>query len=129
MRRLWILAALIVSACVTTRGPIKPLSDANAVPIGKAAYADGPVIRVVSLLEDSRCPINARCIQAGDVRLAMEWLRPGGKTEPFEIRLSRPIDLADGRLTLKDVKPGKIASEKEMKPEDYRFSFSFQGGL
>jgi hypothetical protein len=128
-RGLSILLPLMLAGCVTAPDRDTPLPNATAVPIGKAAYVDGPVVRVKSVLEDSRCPINARCIQAGDVRLAIEWLRPGKTPEPFEIRLSRPLSLADGIITLEDVQPGRIAGGKELKPQDYRFQFSFQGGL
>jgi hypothetical protein len=129
MRIFLIALPLLLASCATVTAYGKPLPTANAVPIGKAAYADGPIIRVIKILEDSRCPINARCIRAGDVRLAMEWLKPNGDKQAFEIRLSQPNPMADGQLVLVDVQPSRMAGGKALKVKDYRFSFRFDGGL
>jgi hypothetical protein len=129
MRALLFTIPLLVAACATVPASTKPLPNATAIPIGRAAYADGPLIRVISILEDSRCPMNARCIRAGDVRLAMEWLRPNGKMQAFEIRLSQTTPMADGQLALVDVQPSRMAGGKALKVKDYRFSFRFDGGL
>jgi hypothetical protein len=129
MRIFLIALPLLLAACATVTANGKPLPNANAVPIGKPAYADGPIIRVIKILEDSRCPINARCIRAGDVRLVMEWVRAGRKSEAFEISLSQPTLIADGLLTIEDAQPGRVAGGKLLKAKDYRFRFSFQGGL
>src|SRR3546814_1920915 len=48
-----------------------------------------------SVLEDSRCPENVMCVWAGQVRLKMRWIRPGGRSQEFEAILGRPMPLAD----------------------------------
>ncbi len=119
----------LTTACVTSNSQSNVLLDASNVSLGQTAYADGPKIRPVKILEDSRCPINARCVRAGDVRLLVEWVRPNGN-QTIEVWLGKPAPMADGQLTLTDVRPGREAgSGKELKPANYRFSFKFDGGL
>ncbi len=122
-----VLAALGLSACATTSAR-SPLTDASDVALGQQAYADGPIIQPVAVLEDSRCPMNARCIWAGRVRVKMMWIRGNGEKQPFEITLGESTPIADGSITLESVRPDKMTNV-ELKPTDYRFSFRFAGGL
>lgn len=119
-------AALALSACATTRGA--PLPDGSDVPLGRTAYVDGPLVQPVEVLEDSRCPMNARCVWAGRVRLKMVWIRGNGEKQPFEVTLGESTPIADGAITLESVRPEKMTSVT-IKPSDYRFSFRFAGGL
>lgn len=116
-----------LSACATTRDPA-PLADASDVALGTRAYADGPIIQPVAVLEDSRCPMNARCIWAGRVRVQMLWIRGNGEQQPFEVTLGEATPLADGSIILESVRPDRMTNV-ELKPEDYRFAFRFAGGL
>ena len=122
-----VLAAFALSACATTSGQT-PLADSSNVALGQLAYADGPIIQPVAVLEDSRCPMNARCIWAGRVRVQMLWIRGNGDKQPFEVTLGESTPIADGSITLESVRPDKMTNV-ELKPEDYRFSFRFAGGL
>jgi len=119
-------AALALSACATTRGA--PLPDGSDVALGQKAYVDGPLVQPVEVLEDSRCPMNARCVWAGRVRVKMVWIRGNGEKQPFEATLGEPVQLADGKFTLESVRPEKMTNVT-IKPSDYRFSFRFAGGL
>ena len=122
-----VIAALALSACAAT-GQQTPLPDAGNVALGQRSYADGPVIQPVAVIEDSRCPMNARCIWAGRVKLKMLWLRPTGERQPFEVTLGEATPLADGSITLESVRPEK-RTDVTLRPKDYRFSFRFAGGL
>lgn len=122
-----VLVALGLSACAMTSAQT-PLADAGNVALGQQAYADGPIIQPVEVLEDSRCPMNARCVWAGRVRVKMLWIRGNGEKQPFEITLGESTPIADGSITLESVRPDKMTNV-ELKPEDYRFSFRFAGGL
>lgn len=119
-------AALALSACATTRGA--PLPDGGDVALGQKAYVDGPLVQPVEVVEDSRCPMNARCVWAGRVRVKMVWIRGNGEKQPFEVTLGEPTHLADGQFTLESVRPEKMTNVT-IKPSDYRFSFRFAGGL
>lgn len=122
-----VLGAFALSACATTSAR-PPLPDASDVALGQTAYADGPIIQPVAVLEDSRCPMNARCIWAGRVRVQILWFRGNGEKQPFEVTLGEATPLADGSITLEAVRPDKMTNV-ELKPQDYRFSFRFAGGL
>lgn len=119
-------AAFALSACATTAGA--PLPDGSDVALGQKAYVDGPIVQPVEVVEDSRCPMNARCVWAGRVRVKMVWIRGNGEKQPFEVTLGEPTQLADGQFTLESVRPEK-RTDIEIKPSDYRFSFRFAGGL
>jgi hypothetical protein len=120
------IAALMSSSCITT--PVV-LQNGDNVALGQAANVGGPVIRPVRVLEDSRCPINARCIRAGDVRVLIQLIQPR-KNELVEVSLTKPAQIADGQLTLTDVTPNRgMTNSPGPKPGDYRFSFKFDGGL
>lgn len=123
----FICAALLIasSACVVIP-PAK--SDGVDIAFGQTAYVDGPKIRPIKLLEDSRCPMNACCVWAGRVRILVAWEKAGGEQE-VELTLGEPSPLADGTLTLTAVNPSKMAGEgQELAVGDYRFSFQFAGG-
>lgn len=122
-----LIAAFALSACAAT-GQQTPLRDGSDVALGQRAMVDGPIVQPVKVLEDSRCPMNARCIWAGRVRLQMVWIRGNGEKQPFEVTLGEPVSLADGQFTLESVRPEKMTNVT-LKPDDYRFSFRFAGGL
>ncbi len=115
---------LLLTACATTS---MPRTDGSDVALGQEAMVDGPVVKPIAVLEDSRCPINARCVWAGQVRLKMLWIRSQGDQQ-FELTLGEPKPLADGSMTLTSVRPD-MRTDVALKPTDYRFSFSFAGGL
>ena len=63
-----LVTAATVSACAATRD-VTALPDAANVAIGQRAYADGPLIQPVAVIEDSRCPVGVACVWAGRVRV------------------------------------------------------------
>ena len=118
------IALLVLSGCATVA---QAEADGSNVRLGQTAMVNGPRIKPVAILEDSRCPMNARCIWAGRVRLKMIWLRPKGN-QMFEVTLGEPVQLADGQFSLTAVHPEK-RTDRPIGNRDYRFSFDFQGGL
>jgi len=127
--RLGVLAispSLLLAACATTAGA--PLPDGRHVALGQRAFVDGPIVEPVAVIEDSRCPLNARCIWAGRVRVKMLWHRGNGEKQAFEAVLGKPVQLADGQFALTSVRPEK-RSDAAIRSEDYRFAFTFAGGL
>ena len=120
-------AALTLSACAATQQKA-PLPEARNVALGQQAYADGPIVQPVEVLEDSRCPVDVACVWAGRVRVKMLWIRSGGRQQEFEVTLGQRTPLADGSILLERVAPPRTSAAKSIKPADYRFDFRFDGG-
>lgn len=120
------LCPLLLSACAMTTEA--PLADGDNVRLGQKAYVDGPIVEPIAIIEDSRCPADAQCVWAGRVRVKMIWHRGNGTKQPFEVELGKAVHLADGRFALTAVRPDK-RSGAAIANRDYRFSFTFAGGL
>lgn len=91
---------------------------------------DGLKVTPKEVLEDSRCPINARCIWAGQVRLRIN-VHGGLRRKSMEITSGKPVQVADGSLELVEVRPDKVTTTNDgaIDPADYRFGFRFMGGF
>lgn len=126
MNRLMIalLAPVALAGCVTYNVRHDGISRAA---LGQTVGVDGPRVTPLEVLEDSRCPMNARCIQAGQVRLKVRVHLGSGDRE-LELTSNKPVQVADGSLELVEIQPDRVAGEP-LDPKDYRFGFKFMGGL
>src|SRR3546814_2440709 len=61
-----------------------PFPDGSDVALCQKAYVDGPLVQPVAVVEDSRCPMNVRCVWAGRVRVKMLWLRSEEHTSELQ---------------------------------------------
>jgi hypothetical protein len=120
--------ALALSACVTA-GDAAPSPEAGLTyaRFGQSVNLGGPRVRPLSLIEDSRCPMNARCVWAGQVRITAEIVTGRGR-ERRELTLGRPVPVADGVLELTDVRPPRKTGST-IPPRAYRLGLRFSGGL
>ena len=126
LRPLTAIAAFsLAAACaVIPEAPIVetlPAAEGTAVPFGKAVEVGALAVEPLRIIEDSRCPINARCIWAG--RLVIEANIAGYSWgEIVRLTLGEPHTTHGVTLALTSGSPppetgGTIA------PEDYRFTF------
>jgi hypothetical protein len=127
--------ALFLPGCVPSTNPAstpppEQSDDLVRTGIGRTASVNGPKVTPLTVLEDSRCPMNARCVWAGRVRLSVR-IDLGTGSETRELTPGTPVPVADGMLKLVEVQPDKVAGaqSKPLTPRDYRFGFRFQGGL
>ena len=81
-------------------------------------------ITPLEVLEDSRCPLDVVCIQAGTVRMRAR-LVSGLGTARQEFKLGEPITTEAERVTLTDVFPAPV-STAEIKDGDYVFRFTIE---
>lgn len=107
--------ALALAACATTSKVER--TDGFAM-IGQTTRVGADKVRVDSLIEDSRCPMNARCVWAGRV-IVEATVERGGAFDTKRFTLGDPSD----GLMLDTVEPGRMAGKK-LKPADYQFHFS-----
>lgn len=110
-----ILPAIALASCATTAKPER--TDGHAM-VGQTTLVGADKVRVDSLIEDSRCPMNARCVWAGRV-IVEATVQRGGSFETRRYTLGEPSE----GLVLDTVEPGRLAGKK-LKPSDYLFHFS-----
>lgn len=91
------------------------------VGLGQEASFSGVSIKPLSLLEDSRCPINVNCIQAGTVRVQAEVGTDSSKYEQV-FMLGEVVSIEGKNITLVQVEPYTQAGV-ELLAGDYRFQF------
>ncbi|WP_235425403.1 hypothetical protein [Croceibacterium mercuriale] len=126
MRRALIPLILLLSACATTPQP-EGERHLPAAAIGQTVMVDGPQLTVVELLEDSRCPADVQCVQAGRVRVRVA-VHLGAGDRTLDLTLGEPVQVADGALELVSVQPDRTVAAEAIAPAAYRFSFRFDGG-
>jgi hypothetical protein len=89
--------------------------------IGQTATALGVTLIPLNVLEDSRCPVDVQCIQAGTVRMQAR-LGAGMGTSTQEFKLGQPITTETETVTLTEVTPVKRAGTS-IGTGDYVFTF------
>ena len=123
---LLLAAPLALAACATT--PPEPQDGIARAGLNERVYVGGPYVTPLAVLEDSRCPMNARCVWAGRTRLSVR-IDLGSGSETREIASDAPIQVADGQLALVEVQPDRMTGEQPGERKPYRFGFTFSGGL
>lgn len=137
-----LFAALLLAACASPAGGAGPdtsqlpqhiredlaqreaaLREPGVVAAGIGQTADlggGLRVRPLEVLEDSRCPQNARCVWAGRLRLrvAVE-----GAEEHEVIDDEAVVQTQRGRFALVAVSPGPWTDWPEERRTPYRFGF------
>ena len=112
--------ALLLSGCVS----YKVRDDGTArARIGQTVQVSGVSVTPLEVLEDSRCPTDVQCIWAGRLRLKARVEARGAASEQ-ELTLGEEQQVANGRLTLVDVRPGREQG-RNIWTEDYRFGFTY----
>lgn len=119
------LASIALAGCAATAATPQPPS--GPARLGQTVYVDGPRVTPIKVIEDSRCPMNARCVWAGRVVLRVK-VTGGAWQRTIDLTMGEPVQVADGGLTLVSATPDK-RTDVAIKPRDYRFAFTFQGGF
>ena len=125
-RILSLCAAALLASYVTL--PAQAAPDGMTIArFGQTVRVDGPRVTPIRLLSDSRCPMEARCVWAGEVRI-LARVRTGRGSTTRELTLGKPVAVADGQLELASVMPPRSV-QRPIRLRDYRFGFRFTGGL
>ena len=120
------LAATLLAGCVTAQARTNEDGSVTAR-LGQTVNVGGPRVTPLAVLEDSRCPMEARCVWAGRLRLSVR-VTTGAGSSVREIASDKPLQVADGQLEIVNVMPPRSV-RGPIKPGDYRFSFKFSGGF
>lgn len=89
--------------------------------IGEGKSALGVRIVPEAVLEDSRCPVDVQCIQAGTVRVRAALESASGKAQQTFV-LDQKVTTEAEEIVLVRVEP-EAKSTTERQPSDYRFYF------
>ncbi|MDZ4692456.1 hypothetical protein [Terricaulis sp.] len=138
--RAFLIAAFALAACAQTQAPppaanlpqhiLEDLAQREAalrepgvvaVAIGQTADLGGGLrVRPLEVLEDSRCPQNARCVWAGRLRVRVAVEGAGER----EVILAEPaVETPRGAFALVAVSPGPWTDWPESQRPPYRFGF------
>lgn len=119
------LAALALVSCATPQAP-GPISTAPlTLGLGQSHDAGGVIVKPLAILEESRCPADVMCIQAGTIRLNVE-IRRGASARTYEVGAGRPADIGGTWLRLLSACPYPLA-DRPSPPPPYRFTFLLSG--
>ncbi|MXO73957.1 hypothetical protein GRI40_01805 [Altererythrobacter aerius] len=118
-----ILPALLLNACAVIPPPdtTPPQPQGYAVPLGVAVQVGDLSVTPTALVEDSRCPMNARCVWAGRV-VVRTRISGAGWADNADLTLGEPYGTHGKVLALVSVRPEKT-TQAEMPLRDYRFVY------
>ena len=80
-------------------------------------------IKFISVMEDSRCPADVKCVWAGNAKIKIQVSMAGGETKVFEINTTNggPLggQIDSYAVTLTSLTPAR-KSNKNIRTRDYR---------
>ena len=123
-----LVLALAASSCFNPTGPDAVVGTPFALKVGStASLPEGAALRFDTVRADSRCPIDAICVTAGDATIAVTLIRKSGNeardlhTMPAQSQFS----YSKYSVRLTELQPYPRASAPS-KPEDYVGTFVVQ---
>lgn len=111
------------AACPPPPTPITPHAESQTVTlkIGERKQVLGIYITPVKILEDSRCPIDVQCIQAGTVRVQL-LVESGMGNGELTLKLNEKGTTETEEVTLTAVSPAPVSTEPSAS-RDYSLTF------
>ena len=113
----------LLAACAGTPLP-EPIPDGQPVGLGETAYVGKLIAAPRKVTEDSRCPVEVQCIQAGRVVVTTR-LDGQGWSETVPLILGQAYTTHGTTVTLVSVRPDKHADRTTPRAE---YRFIFEGG-
>jgi hypothetical protein len=120
-----LLAIAALPACTTVNGTqaAPPAAPAGSlVGLGESVTAGALVATPLEVVEDSRCPENARCIQPGRLLVSTRMIGPGWQ-ETTSLTLGEPYSTHGTSITLVSGVPERQAYRPTSAGE-YRFAYA-----
>lgn len=118
-----VVAPALLAACVMVPEPYStpPAPQGSAVALGQSVKVGDVTVTPLSVVEDSRCPIDARCVWAG--RLVVRTQVDGaGWRDSADMRLGETWGTHGHAFALVSGEPGK-RTDRETQPGEYRFVY------
>ena len=116
---------LAVGGCATyPNGPVVdggPIRSDGFAAFNQPTRVGAVVVTPKAIVEDSRCPMNARCVWAGQVVITAR-IDGAGWRETTSLKLGEPYQTHGVTVALTAVRPEKMAGAQVPVP-DYLFAF------
>ena len=124
------LMCLALAGCMTAPGQdsqtIVPGEEVTLAPGDTGTVKNtGIRVRFVAVTEDSRCPSDTTCVQAGEVKVQLELLGTSDFAVPMELLQGGSTVAGNGRVTLVRVEP-QPTSAARIAPGDYRATLKIE---
>ena len=119
-----LIAALALSACASLPLAGGAVRNDGLARLNQATRVGALVVTPRAVVEDSRCPINARCVWAGRAIVRSQVDGPGWR-ETRDLTLGQTIATHGLTLSLTSVEPGKLAGTPAPAAP---YLFGFEGG-
>ncbi len=117
--------------CEFAECPLSPMSivvsASTTAKLNQKVSIGGIFITPLKVETDSRCPSDATCVWAGEVKILVKFESEGG-TQETTLTMDDGITFAGKRVFLDFVSPSPN-SQKTIAGEDYRFTFMVSSGL
>lgn len=113
------------SECKTatsTHIEVKPKKETVEMLLGKKEEVLGVSITPLEILQDSRCPKDVQCIQAGTVQVRTHISNGNSNESELILELGKPISVGGMNIILLNVLPEKKTTQSIQK-DMYRFVF------
>ena len=122
---------LLIGACGGSSRPLSPtVATTFVLSPGQIGSTSGASVKFVRVVSDSRCPLNAQCVQAGDVVVTVTLIGPS-QAATFDLQLAdsakRTGALGGLVVELQAVTPYPIAGQPT-NPADYRATIELRPG-
>ena len=98
-------------------------AEGSAVGLFEAVTAGDLVVEPGRVIADSRCPINARCVWAGEITVLTKVFYEDRVPDQIETTLGQPVRLHGYVLQLTSAEPGLMAGAEPPQSRDYRFTY------
>ena len=100
---------------------VRPETEATSAALNERIFTHGIHITPLSVVGDSRCPVDVNCIQAGTVRLSVK-LESGTSTQTQVLTIGSKVGFGGKSVALSAVTPA-AHTKTPIVPTDYRFEF------
>jgi hypothetical protein len=101
-----------------------PTSSGTNSGIGSPVTAQGITLTPLNVLEDSRCPLDVQCIQAGTVRL-LARIAGNATSSDRVLVLNQPLTVGSSTITMSEVTPAPYSGVK-LTASQYKFKFDIK---
>ncbi len=118
--------SLVLAACHSPTAPTVEVNEQFSLAPGETAIVRESLARVrfLGVQNDSRCPMNALCIQQGDATVRLDISGGGASQRTYDLTVNAGKSALHGALTiaLEQLQPYPVLPAT-IQPGDYRATF------